>query len=102
MPTDAPARPGRRRKRPPLAPSPRFSARLYIRLAPERTRLFRYLLEAYDNLAYSSVIERKTCILKLVYSPMQEREFLAALAEIGQSLPLEILELNSKLRAFHK
>lgn len=86
-----------RRKRPPLAPSPRCSARLYIRLAPEQTRLFRYLLEAYDNLAYSSVIERKSCILKLVYSPMQKREFMAALAEIGASLPLEVLPINAAL-----
>ena len=81
----------RKRKRPPLLPAPRFSGRIYIRLEPEHTRLFRYLLEAYDNLAYSSVAERKACILKLVYSPQQEREFLAALAEIRQSLPFETL-----------
>lgn len=89
----------RKRKRPPLLPAPSFSSRLYIRLEPERTRLFRYLLEAYDNLAYSSVADRKACILKLVYSPQQEREFLAALDEIKQSTPFEILALNDALRA---
>lgn len=82
------------RKRPPLPPPPRLSGRVYIRLEQEKTRLFRYLLEAYDNLAYSSVVERKACILKLVYSPQQEREFLAALDEIRQSLAFEILHIN--------
>lgn len=89
----------RKRKRPPLLPAPRVSSRLYIRLAPAHTRLFRYLLEAYDNLAYSSVADRKACILKLVYSPQQEREFLAALDEIKQSIPLEILAVNQALHA---
>ena len=88
----------RKRKRPPLAPAPRFSSRLYIRLEQSQTRLFRYLLEAYDNLAYSSVVDRKACILKLVYSPQQEREFLSCLGEMSQSLPFEILPINSALR----
>lgn len=89
----------RKRKRPPLLPAPRLSGRLYVRLEPGRTRLFRYLLEAYDNLAYSSVADRKACILKLVYSPQQEKEFLAALDEMRQSLPFETLPVNSALRA---
>lgn len=84
----------RKRKRPPLVPAPRFSGRVYIRLEPERARLFRYLLEGYDNLGYSSVADRKACILKLVYSPQQEPEFLAALAEIKRSLPFEILPVR--------
>lgn len=84
----------RKRKRAALPPAPQFSARLYIKLEPSLTRLFRYLLEAYDNLGYSSVIDRKACILKLVYSPLQEKEFLAALAEMRGSLEFEILPLG--------
>lgn len=87
----------RKRKRPPLLPAPRFSGRLYIRLEPGQTRLFRYLLEAYDNLAYSSVADRKACILKLVYSPQQKKEFLSALDEIRQSVRFEALPLNLAL-----
>lgn len=91
----------KKRKRPPLRPAPRFSSRLYIRLEQSDTRMFRYLLEAYDNLAYSSVADRKACILKLVYSPQQEKEFMAALSEICMSVKFEILEINQSLPARH-
>lgn len=89
----------RKRKRPPLPPPPRLSGRVYVRLDPARTRLFRYLLEAYDNLAYCSVADRKACILKLVYSPQQEAEFRAALNEIRQSLDFDFLPIENSITA---
>mgnify|MGYP003623492463 CR=1 FL=1 len=72
---------------------PIWSERLYVRLAPVDTRLFRYLLDAYDNLAFTSVVARKDCILKVGFSPDQRKELLQALDEMRQSLEFEILEI---------
>lgn len=79
------------RKRRPLPPAPQRSARCYIRLEQSQTRLFRYLLEGYDNLAYTSVADRRACILKVVYSPHSEKPVQDALREMQQSLTFEIL-----------
>lgn len=76
-------------KRPCAAP-PRHSGRLLVRLAPGDVALFRFLLEAYDNLALFTVLERKTALLKVIFSPHQEDAARAALAEIAASLPLRV------------
>ena len=48
--------PRRRKPRPiPLPPPPPRSARLYVRLARQDIALFRFLLEAHDNLAVFTV-----------------------------------------------
>lgn len=83
----------RKIKRPPLAPPPRFSSRLYVRLPQPQTRLFRYLLEAYDNLAYTSVTDRKACILKVIYTPQCEKHLLDVLEDIRTSVPFEYLDV---------
>ncbi|MDR2892182.1 MAG: DUF4911 domain-containing protein [Deltaproteobacteria bacterium] len=64
-----------------------------MKIRPEDTRQFRYLLEAYDNLAYSSVVERKGCILKVVFAPGQRGQVLRVLDEIRSGLDLEVLDL---------
>ena len=64
-----------------------FLYRLLLRLTPEHIALFRFLLEAYDNLAYFTVLERRTALLKLVFSPQRERAVRRALAEMARSLP---------------
>jgi hypothetical protein len=63
------------------------SSRFYIRLARPETRLLRYLLEAHDNLAYISVVDRRECVLKIVCSPDMEQHLLETLREIGESVP---------------
>ena len=68
-------------RRDPSPPVPRESGRLLIRLAREHTAMFRFLLEAYENLAYFTVLERKTAMLKLVFSPHQRENTLRALDE---------------------
>jgi hypothetical protein len=79
----------------PAGVPPSLSARLYLRLAPEQSRLFRYLLEARDNLAYSSVTNRKACILKVVCSLQQRGALLQALAEIHAVIPFEFIAIRS-------
>lgn len=87
-----PLPPSLRKKRAsvPPQPAPSQSGRLLVRLASEHTALFRFLLEAYDNLAYFTVLERRTALLKLVFSPQRERALRRALAEMTQSLPFTV------------
>lgn len=75
---------------PPCPAAPRHSGRLLVRLAPADVALFRFLLEAYENLAFFTALERRTALLKVVFSPQQESAVRAALAEIGTSVPLSV------------
>ncbi|MCL1889107.1 MAG: DUF4911 domain-containing protein [Desulfovibrionaceae bacterium] len=59
------------------------SAGLYLRLPRSRVRLFRYLLEARDNLACISVIDREACVLRLFCASEQYPALLECLEEIG-------------------
>ena len=90
MPRAVPPRRKPRRVGLPLPP-PRRSARLLVRLDPSRVGMFRFLLEAYENVAYFTVLDRRAALLKIVFSPHREAAARAALAEIAASLPLEAL-----------
>ncbi|MBD5539542.1 MAG: DUF4911 domain-containing protein [Desulfovibrio sp.] len=74
----------------PCPAAPRQSGRLLVRLAPADVALFRFLLEAYENLAFFTVLERKTALLKVVFSPQQEDAVRAVLAEIAASVALTV------------
>ena len=77
----------RRRFRMPPAPLPAArSAYLLVRLAPADTGFFRFLFEAYENLGYFTVLEPRTALLKIIFSPQHEARTRAALTEMGQSL----------------
>ena len=54
--------------------APKASRRLYLRLAPCGLAKLKFLLEAHDNLGYLSIIDRRGAVVKLTYSPSQERE----------------------------
>ena len=82
----------KRRKPAPAFAAPQHSGRLLVRLAPHDTAMFRFLLEAYDHTAYFTVLEPKTALLKIVFSPHLEKETRTALAEMAQSLPFCIEE----------
>lgn len=82
--------------RPPLPPPPR-SERLLARVAPSQVGMFRFLLEACDNVAYFTVLDRRAALLKIVFSPHQEHAARAALAHIATSLPLDIREWPTAL-----
>ena len=82
----------KRRKPAPALAAPELSGRLLVRLAPRHTALFRFLLEAYDHTAYFTVLEPKTALLKIVFSPHLEKETRTALAEMARSLPFSVEE----------
>lgn len=82
----------KRRKPAPALAAPKQSGQLLVRLAPHHTALFRFLLEAYDHTAYFTVLEPKTALLKIVFSPHLEKETRTALAEMALSLPFSVEE----------
>lgn len=88
-----------RRKPAPAMPAPRHSASLLVRLAPEHTALFRFFLEAHEHLAYFTVLEHKTALLRVIFSPHLEREAREALARMAQSLPFTVEEWPMAARA---
>ncbi|MFP4393422.1 MAG: DUF4911 domain-containing protein [Desulfohalobiaceae bacterium] len=63
----------RRKQRAPCHP-PSWSQRIYLELDKKDIAYFRFLLESQDNLAYMSVVDRYTPVLKLTFSPDQTRE----------------------------
>ena len=81
-----------RRKPAPALPPPTRSDSLLVRIAPEHTGLFRFLLEAYDHVAYFTVLENKTALLRVIFSPHRQREAREALQQMAQSLPFSVEE----------
>ncbi len=61
-----------------------------ITVEPALTGMFRFLLEAYDNLAGFTVLDRHAALLRLFFSPHREREVRAALEDIGRTVPLHV------------
>ncbi|WP_353119818.1 DUF4911 domain-containing protein [Nitratidesulfovibrio sp.] len=132
----------RPRKPSPPLPPPRASARLYARIAPRHIAMFRFLLEAQDNLGYMTVLDRGVgggtdgvpsgpagpdgpvaaphdgatergaevtettvtaparntsgtgadAVLKIVFSPHQEREMRAFLDGMRATIPFTVFE----------
>ncbi|WBF66705.1 DUF4911 domain-containing protein [Desulfovibrio subterraneus] len=85
------AKPRPRKPRPPL-PAPRWSKMLYATLEPRYIGMFRFLLEAEDNLGYATVVDKYAAVLKIIFSPHQEREMRAFLAGMQQTIPFEVME----------
>lgn len=90
-PPTRPQRPRIRKVGPPLPP-PRLSQRLLVRVAPSQVGMFRFLLEAYEHVAYFTVLNRHEALLKIVFSPHRERAARQALQDISWSLPIEVQE----------
>lgn len=58
-----------RYREPKKLPPAQKSASLYLILAPKDMAVFRFLLEAYDNVAMFTVLDPKATLLKLIFSP---------------------------------
>ncbi len=80
----------RRKMGPPLEPA-EYSQYLLVRLAPEQVGMFRFLLEAYEHLAYFSVMNKQEALLKIVFSPHRAHAARKALEEIAASIPIQIM-----------
>ena len=76
---------------------PALSDRLYLRLPRADVALFRFFLEAQDNLALFSSLGQEhpasggRMVLVLRFAPAARREVLAWLGELAGELPLDLL-----------
>lgn len=64
------------------------SAFLLIRMEAKDVAMFRFLLESYENLALFTTLEKRPALLKLIFADGSGGEVIAALKDIGRSLPL--------------
>ena len=65
----------------PVLPAPERSTCMYVQIAARDVAMFRFLLEAEDNLGYMSVVDRWSAALKVVFSPHQEKALRAWLKD---------------------
>ena len=56
------------------ASAPHTSERIYLRMAPADMALLKFNLEACDNLAYLSIVDKHAAVLQLVHAPGARRE----------------------------
>lgn len=74
-----------------VKPAPRFSSRLYVRLEPGDIALFRYLLEAEDNLAYITTVDRWASVICVTSSPHQDKALKKHLASMNTLVPFKTI-----------
>ena len=80
----------KKRRRPRALSAPSSSMCLLVSLPATRVGLFRFLLEAYDNLASFTVLDRREALLKVLFSPHEEYAVRRMLENIGESISLEV------------
>lgn len=83
----------KRRFAPPL-PAPVLSGCLYVRIAPADVAMFRFLLEAEDNLAYMSTVDRWASVLRVTFSPHQRKAVHAYLDTMRDRIRFEIISVT--------
>ena len=72
-------------------PAPSRSGRLYCRIDPSMVHMFRFLLEAEDNLGLMTVVDRWGAVLMLRFSPHQERELREFLSGMRETVDFSLL-----------
>lgn len=68
------------------------SGKLLIKIRSRDIAMFRFLLESYDNEALFSVLEKNPPLLKLMFAPGNIANIRRILAEIAQTIPLQVEE----------
>ena len=84
----------RRVRKTKVLPPPEYSQCCSVRLDPKFVAMFKFLLEAEDNLGYVSVVDRWKAVLKVVFSPHQTAEAQAWLLGAKGSLDFEVVDLR--------
>lgn len=64
------------------------SSRMLVRMESCHVAMFRFLLEAHDNLALFTVLERRPALLMLLFAEESRNSVLEVLEEISASLPI--------------
>ena len=91
-----------RRYRGEILHAPEHSSCMYVQIAPRDVGMFKFLLEAEDNLGYMSVVDRWKASLKVVFSPHQEKEMRAWLKAAAQTLRFREIWLTAKDKEYAK
>ncbi len=76
----------RKRREKPWTP-PRASRRLYVRLDACHVALLKFLLEAEDNLALPTVVDRFAAVVRLMYCPDAAARVEAFVQELAAACP---------------
>jgi len=76
----------RRRRQNPYRPV-QTSARLYVRLESRHVALLKFLLEAEDNLAVPTVVDRFAAVVRLLYSPEAADRVATFVRDFGTACP---------------
>ncbi len=71
-----------------------YSSCVYIEISPSEVGMFRFLLEAYDNLALFTVLDKYKAILKVFYSPHEEKEVHARLKDMQSIVNFSFIPLS--------
>ena len=66
---------------------PTASARLYVRLLPRNVSLLTFLLQAEDNLALPTVVDRFAAVVRLTYCPDEADRVEAFLRDLTVMCP---------------
>lgn len=67
------------------------SQHVLVKISPQYVGIFRFLLEGYDNYALFTVIDRYEALLRVFFSPDQEKEVLLALEGISETIELDVI-----------
>ncbi|SBW09832.1 conserved hypothetical protein [uncultured delta proteobacterium] len=86
----------RKFRHPAPLPAPRFSACLYVRLDPRDVAMFRFLLEAEDNLAYMSTVDRWSSVLRVTFSPHQEGAVRRYLETVREKIAFDVVPVPER------
>lgn len=80
------------RYRPPKQlPAAAQSSVLYLQLEPKYMAMFRFLLEAYDNVAMFTVLDPKKTLLKLIFSPHDTKYIHEILTSMQSKVPFVLI-----------
>lgn len=75
--------------------SPQWSSCVYICIKASQVCMFRFLLEAEDNLGIMTVVDRWGAVLKVRFSPDQKKEVIASLQGMKQCIEFSFLTIPS-------
>lgn len=70
---------------------PDFSRRIYVQLPRKDIALFKFLLEARDNLAYLTVVDKYKAVVQMVCGYGFESEIQEFLKSTGQEIFLKVV-----------
>lgn len=65
------------------------SSRMLVRMEARHVAMFRFLLEAHDNLALFTVLERRPALLMLMFAEESREEVIKMLIEVSQTISLK-------------